>query len=82
MANEIGYLVCHVHRRLHRENDTDGEAHTIEIKTHCDRGDPVALVHTHNVNPNPSGTDLRTSKDKGLIVCVTFNRQTKCYRGV
>lgn len=77
---EKGFLVCRVGTRLHREHDTDGEAHTIEIRTHCDRGEPVALVHTHNVNPNPSQIDLQTSKERNLVVCVVFRDKTKCYK--
>lgn len=81
MANEKGYLVCRCGRVYLKEHDSEGEAHSIDIPTTCSKGKPVALVHTHNVNPDPSPQDIQTSKEKGLKVCVDFQGKVKCYRG-
>jgi proteasome lid subunit RPN8/RPN11 len=81
MKPEVGYLVCRHGRVYLRENETVGEEHNIDISTHCSQGQPVALVHTHNVNPDPSALDIQTSKEKGLKVCVDFHGKVKCYRG-
>ena len=80
--NEVGYLVCRQGKVLVKHNETEGEAHSVDVHTHCSRGEPVALVHTHNVNPNPSKLDLQTSKSHRLLVCVDFKGQVKCYRAV
>ena len=80
MPVEKGYLVCRHGRVLLRDNDVEGSAHNVDVSTHCSQGKPVALVHTHNVNPEPSPQDLQTAREKRLIVCVDWKGAVKCYR--
>ncbi len=82
MPKEKGYLVCRKGRLLIRQNDTEGGEHNVDIIPHCSKGEPVALVHTHNVNPNPSDLDLKTAKERRLIVCVDFRGRVTCYQTV
>ena len=80
MKAEVGYLVC---RRGHahvKENETVGQAHSVDVSTRCSRGIAVALVHTHNVNPSPSPLDLQTAKSKNLAVCIDYAGIVTCYR--
>ena len=80
MPNEKGFLVCRIGKVLLKEHETEGEEHNVEVHTHCSKGQPVALVHTHNINPEPSPQDIQTSKEKKLIVCVDFLGNVKCYK--
>jgi len=80
MPNEKGYLVCRLGEQLTKHHETEGGAHNVDVHTHCSKGQPVALVHTHNVNPEPSPQDIQTSKEKKLIVCVDFRGKVKCYK--
>ena len=82
MPNERGYLVCRHGKLLLKQNDAQGGAHNVDVSTHCSRGKPIALVHTHNVTPEPSKLDLQTAKDKKLPVCVIFAGRVKCYKVV
>ena len=82
MSREVGYLVCRKGKVLLKQNETLGEAHNVDVSTHCSKGSPVALVHTHNVNPNPSQLDLQTGKEKHLVICVDFKGHVSCYRSV
>jgi hypothetical protein len=80
MPAEKGYLVCRHGRVLLKQNEIEGGAHNVDVSTHCSKGQPVALVHTHNVNPSPSPQDIQTAKEKGLKVCVDFQGKVKCYK--
>jgi hypothetical protein len=82
MPNEKGYLTCRIGGKLYKHNEVEGQAHNVDVHTHCSRGTPVALVHTHNVNPNPSPQDLQTAKTHRLIVCVDFRGVIKCFKVV
>jgi len=79
-VKERGYLVCKQGRVLLRQNDSEGEAHTVSISTKCSHGKPVALVHNHNVNPDPSPQDIEASKEHRILVCVDFRGKVKCYK--
>jgi len=81
MKPEVGYLVCKLGEKLTKHHETEGGAHNVDVHTHCSRGQPVALVHTHNVNPDPSPQDLETSKKHKLVVCVDWKGRIRCYRG-
>ncbi|MDP2730132.1 MAG: hypothetical protein Q8O55_06600 [Dehalococcoidales bacterium] len=80
MAKEVGYLVCRQGRVYLKQNETLGEAHSVDVSTRCSRGEPVALVHTHNVNPHPSQLDLQTAKERKLVVCVDWKGRITCWK--
>ncbi len=82
MPNEVGSLVCRQGKVLVKHNETEGQAHNVDVHTHCSKGTPVALVHTHNVNPEPSPLDLQTAKQHKLMVCVDFKNHVRCYKTV
>ncbi len=80
MPKEIGYLVCRAGKVHLKQNETLGEEHNVDVSTHCSKGKPVALVHTHNVNPQPSQLDLQTAKERKLVVCVDFKGRISCFK--
>ena len=82
MPKEIGYLVCRRGKTYEKQNETIGKEHQVDISVRCSLGEPVALVHTHNINPHPSQLDLQTAKEKKLVVCVDWKGVIKCFRVV
>ena len=82
MKPERGYLVCRKGKVLLKQNETKGGAHHVDVNVHCSQGEPVALVHTHNINPHPSQLDLQTAKAHKLVVCVDFLGKIKCFKVV